>query len=152
MKITPALKAIQIIICLSILIMSVGCATVISGKNQLIKINSKPDDATVLITSTCAPGTYMSVTTPTEVKLSRSEMYHLTFSKEGYKPIRVGIGHKANSYTFLDLIGIIVHAAEGEASGLAVFGGISILIDHLTGAIWKLTPTEINIELQPESK
>lgn len=122
----------------------IGCATAISGKTQRIKINSNPPGATVHITNTCQPGALITVETPAEVKLERSQMYHVRAQKEGYLPVNTGLGHKANNNVFLNLIWV---AAHGEGGALALLGSLFIGVDHYYGTIWTLEPKEINIEL-----
>lgn len=127
---------------LALIIVSSGCATVISGTRQEIKINSKPEGATVTIVETCDKKVSMTVTTPAVVNLPRSYSYHVIFDKDGYYPTRRGIGRKANNAIIADLILLPAHWV-GSALGLIFAGG-----DHLTGAIFTLYPEEINIELK----
>lgn len=133
---------------LIIILLSAGCATVISGTRQEIKINTKPEGATVVIEETCDKKVSMVVITPAVVNLPRSYSYHVIIDKDGYYPTRRGIGRKANNAIIADLLLLPAHPV-GSALGL-IFGGI----DHLTGAIWTLYPEEINVELseQPVKK
>lgn len=119
-----------------------GCATLISGTHQKIKINSQPPGAKVIIEDTCDNELIMTVTTPAEVKLSRSRSYHLRINKKGYYPVIRGIGRKANPAIIVDLALLPAHWV-GTLSGM-----ISAGVDHFTGAIWVLSPKEINVELK----
>ncbi len=122
-------------------VLSAGCATVISGTTQKIKINTKPEGAKVTIEETCDKKVSMVVTTPAEVTLKRRYSYHIKVDKKGYYPVVRGIGRKANKAVYIDLALLPAHWA-GTLAGM-----ISAGVDHFSGAIWTLYPSEINIEL-----
>ncbi|MBI4835614.1 MAG: PEGA domain-containing protein [Planctomycetes bacterium] len=123
-------------------VLSAGCATMVSGTKQRIKINTQPQGATVVIEETWDRKVSMTLTTPAEVQLPRKYSYHVTVDKKGYYPARRGIGRKPNKAVAGDLVILPIHW-WGTLMGL-VLGGA----DHFTGAIWTLSPSEINIELK----
>lgn len=126
----------------AMLFLSAGCATYISGTRQKIKINTKPEGATVFIEETCEKKVSMSVTTPAEVTLERRYEYHIKAEKKGYHPARSAISRGPNNNMIIDGLLLPIHCI-GTTIGL-----ISTAVDHFTGAIWTLYPEEINIELQ----
>ena len=69
-----------------------GCATVVHGPYQDVRINSDPPGATAVVSATSSERgplfldkTKHSVTTPTTVRLMRDNSYRVEFEKEGYK-------------------------------------------------------------------
>ncbi len=103
----------------------VGCATIIHGGTQEIRVTSQPSGAVVRI-----PG--LATTTPGVLKLQRRKLYTLVFEKEGYKPVEVQLKKTVDGWLF----------------GNIIFGGlVGLAIDFGTGAAYKLTPAEVNVVL-----
>ncbi|MEK7449200.1 MAG: hypothetical protein AAB019_06920 [Planctomycetota bacterium] len=125
----------------------IGCATMASGgTKQKITITTDPPGATVMISESCQRKFFIKETTPAKVTLPRRYAYHVIINKEGYLPLTLGIRKKVNWTIAGDLILLPLHGSRGggTATGI-VFSGI----DHFTGAIWSLDPTEIKVKLQP---
>ncbi len=112
--------------------LGLGCATIVSGTSDEVRLSSKPSGASV----TVRPGA-LSFTTPTTVELSCSQgPYLLTFALEGYESQRAYIAAKGNPWLY----------------GNILLGGVpGILVDWLTGAYVRLVPTEIEVELVPNA-
>jgi len=110
-----------------LIIMIVGCATIIHGGRQKIPVRSDPSDAIVSINK-------IRVNTPGVVNLSRLEsMAVLRFEKEGYEPVEV----------------TLVRTTDGWLWGNLFIGGlIGIAIDYATGAAYQLSPNEVNVTLK----
>ena len=108
-------------------IMLTSCATIVSGTSQKINFNSNPSNATVYINE-------MEMgKTPFETKLERKKDHYVTIKLDGYKPFETKITRSFNPWYL----------------GNAVFGGlIGIIIDPITGAIFRLTPNQVNAQLQ----
>ena len=106
--------------------MLTSCATIVSGSRQIVKFNSTPSRASVFIN-----GKEMGIT-PFAPKLKRNENYKVSIKLEGYHPYEVELTKKFNEWYI----------------GNILFGGIiGLVIDPITGAVYKLTPKEVNAEL-----
>jgi hypothetical protein len=106
-----------------------GCATIVHGSQQDIRVVSNPAGAVVRVnlnnTATATPGV---------VALRRKEIgYILTFEKEGYKPVEVSLRRTVSGWQF----------------GNIIFGGIiGMVIDFSNGSAYKLTPAEAEVILE----
>ena len=104
-----------------------SCATIVSGSRQTVKFDSTPTNATVFIDETEVGKT------PFEAKLERKREYEVEIRLEGYEPYKTKLTKQFNAWYI----------------GNIVFGGIiGLVVDPITGAIYKLTPNEINAQLQ----
>lgn len=120
------MKRTNTILLFLLMLMITGCATIISGTRQKIIFNSHPGRAAVLIDEVEVGKT------PFQIKLSRNRNYQVMIMLEGYKTYEVTLKRKFNAWYI----------------GNIAFGGvIGLIIDPLTGAIYTLTPKEVNIEL-----
>lgn len=119
-------KSIFITAVVSSILLS-SCATIISGSKQLIKFTSNPSSATVFIDEVEVGKT------PFEVKLKRKKEHHVMIKLEGYKTFETNLTKKFNAW-YIGNIGL---------GGL-----IGIIIDPITGAMYKLSPSEIKAEMQ----
>nr|WP_199162437.1 PEGA domain-containing protein [Elizabethkingia sp. ASV34] len=103
-----------------------SCATIISGSKQAIKFTSTPSEATVFIDEVEVGKT------PFETKLERKRGYNVMIKLEGYKPYETKLTKEFNAWYL----------------GNILFGGIiGLVIDPITGAIYNLTPKQINAQL-----
>lgn len=119
-------KSIFITAVVSSILLS-SCATIISGSKQLIKFTSNPSSATVFIDEVEVGKT------PFEVRLKRKKEHHVMIKLEGYKTFETNLTKKFNAW-YIGNIGL---------GGL-----IGIIIDPITGAMYKLSPSEIKAEMQ----
>ena len=104
-----------------------SCATIVSGSRQTVKFDSTPINAIVFIDETEVGKT------PFETKLGRKREYEVEIRLEGYEPYKTKLTKQFNAWYI----------------GNIVFGGIiGLVVDPITGAIYKLTLNEINAQLQ----
>lgn len=117
-----------------------GCASIVGDKEQTISISSTPSQAHVLITDERSMEVFEG-TTPTTVTLRKADgsyfggkSYSVTISKEGYQDRTLAISSSPNGW---------------YVAGNLVFGGFIgwLVVDPLTGAMYSLSPDEINASL-----
>ena len=113
-------------------IVAAGCASIIHGSQQDVRVVSNPAGAVVRVNLN-----NMATTTPGVLTLDRKEIgYALTFEKQGYKPVEVSLRRTLDGWVF----------------GNIIFGGIiGIVIDFSSGSAYKLTPSEVEVALGEKS-
>jgi hypothetical protein len=122
--------SLSLVTALVISVFSTGCATVIHGRQQRVRIDSKPKNATVTINSLSFGKT------PVVAKLDRKvKKYEIVIELEGYKPYLTAMDRKFSGW----VLGNIVWAGVGMPIGVAV--------DAITGGMWKLEPDKVRAEL-----
>ncbi|MFT3946077.1 MAG: PEGA domain-containing protein [Agriterribacter sp.] len=121
------MRKISFFLCLSFILLTSSCATIISGSRQAVKFNSTPDKAIVLIDEVEVGRT------PYETKLARKREYAVMIKLDGYLPYETKLTKKFNAWYI---------------GNIAIGGIIGLIIDPITGAIYNLTPKEINAQLQ----
>jgi len=110
--------------------LAAGCATISSGPNQTIPIESFPAGATVKVDG-------ITATTPCEVRLSRRHDHQvILLEKPGYKTARVELKRATNE-----------SAADGNAFWFGITG---LTVDLITGAYFELHPTHVVVSLEEE--
>lgn len=140
-----------------------GCATVIHGTHQDVRVETDPPGATATVGD-------QKITTPGVLKLKRKEKaLEIVVEKEGYETRRVALARKDSGWDWLNAIGIpigigvggaIGHrsdsgflAFEGAATGAIIGGaglsGAGFLIDNGNGAAYKLDPPLVVLRLEP---
>ena len=103
-----------------------SCATIISGSKQNVKFSSDPSTATILIDEVEVGKT------PFEIKLERKSEHRVMIKLEGYQNYETKLTKKFNGWYL----------------GNIIFGGlIGLIIDPITGAMYDLTPNEINAQM-----
>lgn len=108
-----------------------GCATIMSGSEQKIGFSSTPTGAEVTI-----DGKVLGNTPLTE-NLSTKETHTVKMLLAGYEPYEMTLTKKTNGWVWGNIL----------FGGL--FGGLFGLgIDAITGAIYKLTPEQVNADLK----
>ncbi len=112
---------------MSILIIMTSCATIMTGSKQDIIIKSSPSGAVVTINN------INSGITPITTRLSKKTKTQLVkIELDGYKPYEINITREFNAWYL----------------GNIIFGQIvGLIIDAADGAMYKLTPTQINAVL-----
>ena len=111
---------------LALSLTTTSCATIISGSKQTIKFTSTPSDATIYIDEVEVGKT------PFETKLERKRGYNVMIKLDGYRPYETKLTKEFNAWYL----------------GNILFGGIiGLVIDPITGAIYNLTPKQINAQL-----
>ena len=111
-----------------------GCATIISGKHQVVEIRSTPAAAHIKI-DRANNGAMLSVwegLTPSSIPLERKYTYLLTVSLDGYQPIEMGLANGSNGWVWGNLL---------------LGGFIGLIVDFSNGAAKTIEPDEIDIEL-----
>ncbi len=103
-----------------------GCATIFSGNTDKVTITSSPSEATVTINGVPRG------TTPLMLELDKGSSYNVEIKKEGYETKHATIANKVGA-------GWVV---------LDVFTGlVPLVVDIITDAWYKLTPTEVHVNL-----
>ena len=126
----------KLLLCLVVtvsLVMTQGCASIVSDSKYPVTIKSSPEGAHVVISSQHQEKmqsgvTPMTVTLPTKCDKCRfygGEDYTVTFNKEGYNTHTVQLTRNVDGWYIL---------------GNIVFGGLVgwLIVDPATGAMWKL--------------
>ncbi len=117
---------------LTILLYSLGCASMLSKSIYPVNINSDPNGAEITVTDEMGRVIYTGVT-PTTVRLKtkrgyfKGKDYTVAFKKPGY-----------DSYS-----AVIRRSSDGwYIFGNLAFGGLIgwLIVDPLTGAMWKYEP------------
>lgn len=119
-------KYLNCLTSLTLLSTLTSCATLVHGSHQAISIASNPNNAYIWIDRQ-----YMGVT-PMVVGMTRNDNHIVRIELEGYQPYEV----------------IFSKGISGWIFGNVVFGGvIGVAIDAFTGAMYKLTPDQIQANL-----
>lgn len=114
--------------------LSFSCATIFSGTSTKVKVSGVQEEAKVFYN-----GNYEGET-PLKVKVSKKAL------KDG-----VDITIKKNGYQDANII-LIRKTKVGAIIGNIIFtGGIGLIIDFATAAIYKPSPKEIKYDLEKES-
>lgn len=125
-------KFLAIIVTASALLLASGCATVVRGTKQNVRIESNPAGATIQL-STGARGV-----TPATFDLPRKDLVVVDFTKEGYEPLSV------------TMVPMQSKAGTIAGAGNALIGGaIGGAIDGGTGATLDLQPNPLIVTLRP---
>lgn len=110
----------------SLIFLLTSCATIMHGSRQSIGITSNPSNASVWIDSM-----YLG-NTPIIVELARNNNHSLKIELEGFQPYEA----------------IFTRQLSGWIFGNIIFGGIiGIAVDAVSGAIFRLTPEQIQAEM-----
>jgi hypothetical protein len=153
----------QVSLSLGLALLLSGCATVLHGTRQDVRVETNPPGAT-------ASAGDQKITTPGVLKLKRKEKaLEIVVEKEGYETRRVALTRKDSALQWLNVIGIpggivagatVGHrsdtgvldfggAATGAVIGGVVLSGAGFLIDIGDGAAYKLDPPLVVLRLEP---
>jgi len=116
---------------LFVLLITVGCATIISGTKQSIGVNSSPTNAEVVIMTKGGIKVF-SGRTPASAPLQRMNEYMVTVSMSGYQDQTIWITHSFNGWVIGNLI---------------CGGVLGLVVDAVSGSIWNLEPDSIIVTL-----
>ena len=144
-----------------------GCATMIHGTRQDIRVETDPPGAIASVGD-------QKVATPGVLRLKRKEKaLEIVVEMEGYVTKRVALTRKDSGWQWLNMIGIpvgigvgavqganhtgdsadlstgITNTATGAVIGGVVLSGAGFLIDHGDGAAYKLDPPLVVLRLEP---
>ncbi len=120
------LKSLLILFVLGLTFQS--CSTILSGTSDNISIKSNPE-ANITIVNNKGMEMFTGKT-PAEVRLSRKYTYTVKLNIAGFKEKSVFIDQAFNTTAICNLAGIVGWG-----------------VDFLTGAIYSLEPTSINVSL-----
>lgn len=120
------MKKTIIISSLAILLLTSSCATIVSGSKQNVKFASNPSSAKIFIDEVEVGKT------PFEIKLARKSEHQVLIKLEGYQTYQTTLTKKFNGW----FVGNIL-----------IGGLIGLIIDPITGAMYNLSPGEINAEM-----
>ena len=123
---------------LAVCILISGCASIVDGGAETVRINSDPPGAKVSIFDKQGKA-ITTQTTPASISLKRhsgyfsGEKYKLVFENPGYYPSETFIQSNLNGWYF----------------GNFLFGGLIglFIVDPATGAMWTLAPQDVNWKL-----
>jgi len=136
MKIMKSVKIVLLVVSSASLI---GCASIVDGKPKKVAVKSEPPGAKITVFD--ANGAQIiEEHTPAVLPLKRGDgwfkgaNYRLIIEKDGYQKTEVLIEPKLN----------------GWYAGNLGFGGLIgfLAVDPTTGAMWTLSPTDINVVLR----
>ena len=138
------LEKLNLLVCVFLVsIICCGCASIVSDSKYPVAISSEPDDATFRVINRSGQ-TIFNGKTPTVVTLKSGDGYFkgadykVIFEKSGYMPSTLSIASSFDTWYF----------------GNCIFGGTDffigfLVIDPLTGAMWKLDEN-LYVKLVPE--
>jgi len=123
------MKKFFCMVLIAILTVSVtGCASVTTGRYQRVPIDSNPQEANVTISSG-----FRGVT-PCSFELQRNMNHVITIAKKGYRTAQVNLQK----------------TVCGSTAGNIILGGfIGLGIDAMTGAMFKIIPENVYVDLVP---
>jgi len=122
-----------------IVLITFGCASIVSKTARQITINSSPDQAEFIVKDETGKiihrgNTPATVTLKTGGGYFKGKEYTVIIRKEGYEEQSVSIRKELNGWYL----------------GNIIFGGLIglLIVDPLTGAMWTLNPQDINVNLK----
>lgn len=112
------------------LFLIMSCASIVKGTNQQVKIDSEPTAQIQVIAD--SGQVYYEGKVPTSIKLPKKNSYTVKFTKDGYEGKTVPITQSFETWYIGNLL----------------CGGIpGFVVDAVTGAMYKLEPNHINVNL-----
>ena len=132
-------RASTIIVTLLTSLLFTGCASIVSGTTQEIKVDSNPPGATVYVGEHMGANMKNKVAvgvTPMKVKISRKDGV-IQLEKAGFEPAFVPLNSKMNPWVWGDV---------------AMLSLLSTSIDSSTGANNEYDPGEYMVDLKPAAK
>ncbi len=125
-------KGLILFTCILVVVsLFLGCASIVSGTRQEINFSSSPSNASVAIKTTNGMVLH-NVTTPAVLALKRNQNYIISVNLPGYQETQAFINRDLNGW-FL---------------GNIIFGGLlGVVIDVADGAMWRLTPDQVYVQL-----
>lgn len=137
------MKRLALILTVVMLVSLTSCATIVSDSKYPVTITSDPNEAKITITDTNNRVVYQGKT-PTVVSLEADNGF---FKKASYTI-------KFEKAGFDDSIYTLSSTLDGWYWGNLLIGGVlgMVIIDPLTGAMWKLDPNVSMQLVQKEAK
>ena len=104
-----------------------GCGTIMSGSDQKVSFSSTPSNALVIVDGGDIGNT------PLTKELARKKEHTVVIRLDGYKPYEITLKKQTNGWVW----------------GNIIFGGvIGVIVDSSTGALYELTPEQVNADLK----
>jgi hypothetical protein len=122
------MKPIPLLCSAPLLLLLAGCATIVSGPDQVVRVTSNPPDAMVT-----ADGIERG-STPIQLCLSRDRDHVVAIDLPGYQHYEIPVTRTVNGWFFGNLI---------------FAGPVGMIVDAVDGAIYALEPNPINVALEP---
>lgn len=108
-------------------LMLTSCATIICGSTQKVSFNSNPSNASIYIDD------FEVGKTPFQTKLERRKDHKVVIKLDGFKPYETRLTRTFNAWYL----------------GNVIFGGlVGLIIDPISGAVYQLTPSQVNAQLE----
>lgn len=121
-------KGLLMGVILLITVFTSGCATITTGRHQRVPVDSNPQGAEVTVSSG-----YRGLT-PCSFELERSKDHVIKISLKGYKTAQV----------------LLRKTLCGSTFGNIILGGvIGLGVDAMSGAMFKLIPENVYVDLVP---
>lgn len=120
------MKKIIIFFALAVTFLMSSCATIISGSKQNVAFSSNPSAATIFIDEVEVGKT------PFEIKLARKSEHSVMIKLEGYQTYQTNLTKRFNGW---------------YVGNILIGGLIGLIVDPITGAMYNLTPKQINAEM-----
>jgi uncharacterized protein YceK len=124
------MKLSKVAVAASVLVAVSGCATIIHGTTEKVGFSSTPAGATVSVDG------INSGTTPTFAQLKRSTDHTVIIDLPGYEKSSFIIESKLSGWFFGNIL---------------IGGVIGIVVDAISGGMYRLTPTELAATLNAKS-
>lgn len=112
---------------MTVFIFLTGCATIVTGTTQEVSFNTVP------------PGARLSINgeeygkTPRVIRLDSDRDHAVLLELDGYQPYSITLEHNVSGWVW----------------GNIIFGGlIGLVIDAASGGMYKLTPEQLNVQIQ----
>jgi len=120
-------KVISVFLIISLVLS--GCATIINGTSQYVGISSNPAYATVLIDG------QLLGKTPLTADLKRKDNHSIIIELDGYMPYSGTFSKQVSGWVFGNIL---------------IGGLIGLVIDAISGGIYKLSPDQLEAELRKQ--
>ena len=120
------------VVLLALCLFAAGCATVVRGPNEVLRVESFPSGARVQLSNgmTCAA-------TPCDFRVSRNQNLTATVTRAGCQPGHVNITSR-----------VARRGAAATAGNVVTGGFIGVAVDGATGALHELTPNPAQVRLR----
>lgn len=139
-------------------ILTAACSTMQHGRYQTIRVESDPSGATV--ENRCGRAAPAHAITPVNLRVPRrTDSCSIVVSHDGFHAETITFESSLNRSFWMNFAPAGVGMASGmarssEASFLDFIGGATVSgiffgIDALTGALWRWSPTTVNVKLLP---
>ena len=110
---------------------STSCGLIVNGKFQKVNFYSSPSGAEVIVDGTSRGKA------PILVDLARSTSHNVQIKLDGFQPLEM----------------VLERSVSGWVWGNILFGGIiGLIVDASTGAMYKLTPEQVEASLKANPK